>query len=87
MRNVARSRLTQRKLKCSRRVTGGVGSPCGTRGAKATAVVTTLIVAVTVDVPVNGRSVGAVQFAPVGAPEHASVIVPLKPPTGVKVSE
>ena len=57
-------------------------------GETATAVVATLIVAVTAEVLVKGKETGvAVQFAPVGAPEHASVIVPLKPPAGVKTSE
>jgi hypothetical protein len=45
------------------------------------------MVAATAEVPVNARDAGAEQFALVGAPEHASVIVPLKPPTGVKTSE
>jgi len=52
-----------------------------------TAVVATLIVAVA-DELANGNEAGiAMHFAPVGAPEHASVIVPLKPPWGVKTSE
>jgi len=47
-----------------------------------------LIVAVIAEVPVTARDAGVVmQFAPVGAPEHVRVIVPLKPPSGVKTSE
>jgi len=87
MRKVAKSTPTQPK-KWNRREIVRAGIDSETGGAKATAVVATLIVAVTADVPVNGRDVGvAVQFAPIGAPEHASVIVPLKPPAGVKSSE
>lgn len=47
-----------------------------------------MIVAVAAFVPVNGMEVGiGVHVAPDGALEHASVIVPLKPPSGVKTSE
>jgi hypothetical protein len=46
-----------------------------------------LIVPVTADAPLKGKDAGvAMQFAPVGAPEHARVMVPLKPSTGVKTS-
>jgi len=88
MRKVPRSRPTQRKLKRNRRETGRTGIDFGTRGVKAIAVVATLIVAVIAEVPVKARDAGVVmQFAPVGAPEHVRVIVPLKPPSGVKTSE
>jgi hypothetical protein len=87
MRKVAR-RLSQGKLKCKRKETGNAGIDFGTGGAKATAVVATLIVSVTADVPVKTTEAEvAVQFAPVGTPEHATVIVPLKPPSGVKLIE
>jgi hypothetical protein len=47
-----------------------------------------LIVAVIADVPIKGREAGvSVQVAAVGAPQHASVTVPLKPPSGVKTRE
>jgi hypothetical protein len=88
MRKVTRSRPTQRKVKRNRKETGRAGIDLGTRGARAVAVVATLIVAVTADGLVKGKEAGlAMQFAPVGAPEHASVMVPLKPPSGVKTSE
>jgi hypothetical protein len=79
--------VSQGKLNCKRNETGSAGIDFGT-GGKATAAVATLIVAVTGVVPVKGKEAGvAVQFAPVGAPEHASVTVPLKPPSGVKMSD
>ena len=88
MRKVPRSRPTQRKLKRSRGETGRPGIESGTGDVKATAVVATLIVAVIAEVPVKTKGAGvAVQFAPVGAPEHVRVIAPLKPPSGVKRSE
>ena len=88
MRKVPRSRPTQRKLKGNQRETGRAGIDFGTRGVKAIAVVATLIVAVIAEVPVKVKGAGVVmQFAPVGAPEHVRVIVPLKPPAGVKTSE
>ena len=88
MRKVPRSRPTQRKLKRNRRETGRAGIDFGTRGVKAIAVVATLIVAVIAEVLVKAKDAGVVtQFAPVGAPEHVRVIVPLKPPSGVKTSE
>ena len=88
MRIVARSGPTQPQLERNRREPGCAGIDFETTDAEATGVVATLIVAVTGDVPVNWMGVGvAEQFAPVGAPEHASVIVPLNPPWGVKTSE
>jgi hypothetical protein len=88
MSRVARSRPTRPTSKCNRRDTGRTGIDFGTRGAKATAVVGTLIVAVTADVPAKGKEAGdGVQFTPIGAAEHASAIVPLKPPADVKTSE
>jgi hypothetical protein len=88
MRKVPRTRPTHRKVKRHRRETGRAGIDFGTRGVRAVAVVATLIFAVTADEPLKGKEAGvAMQFAPVGAPEHAKVTVPLKPPTGVKTSE
>jgi hypothetical protein len=88
MRKVPRSRPNQRKLKRNRRETGRAGIDLGTTGVKAIAVVATLIVAVIAEVPVKGKDAGVVtQFAPVGAPEHVRVTVPLKPSSGVKTSE
>ena len=88
MRRVPRSRPNQRKLKRNRREPGRSGIDSGTRGVKAIEVVTTLIVAVIAEVPVKAKDAGVVtQFAPVGAPEHVRVTVPLKPSSGVKTSE
>ena len=88
MRRVPRSRPNQRKLKRNRREPGRAGIDFGTSGVKAIAVVATLIVAVIAEVPVKAKDAGVVtQFAPVSALEHVRVIVPLKPPSGVKTSE
>jgi len=83
MKRVKRSIPTWGKLKWKRKETGSAG----TAGASVTAVVATLIVAVA-DVLAKRNEAGiAMHFAPVGAPEHVSVIVPLKPPWGVRTSE
>ena len=83
MKRVNRSRPSWGKLKWKRKETGSAG----TAGASVTAVVATLIVAVA-DVLAKRNEAGiAMHFAPVGAPEHVSVIVPLKPPWGVRTSE
>jgi hypothetical protein len=88
MRRIARSKPSPVKLRCKRKETGSAGIDFGIGAARAPAVVVTLIVAVDADVPLNGKDAGvAVQFAPVGAPEHANVTVPLKPFWGVKASE
>src|SRR5271165_4042489 len=57
-RRVARSRMNRPKSRRNRWETRHSGFDLGTSGAKATAVVGTLIVAVTADVPVKGRDAG-----------------------------